>query len=186
MSEDAAGYTLAEALAALLMVGLAVAGLTQATALVGRFMSAAGETAGAERASALAQRDLDKLMESAGPFGAESGRFDGAAERFDFDCGGAASCGAALALIDGRQRLIVTREGRAVSTHVLAAGGHRFEYLTDRGVSNAWASGSGGVLRAVALVGAKGAAVAVAPVWGEQPADCRFDAVAGDCRSEGS
>jgi len=62
------GYTLAEMLAALLIIGLAMAGLTQAVRVLGLLQSSATRAAGEQRALRRVEVDFVGLLDGHGPF----------------------------------------------------------------------------------------------------------------------
>ncbi len=185
MSE--AGYTLAEMLAALAILGLTVAGLTEGTRVIGRLQAKATGAAQAAAADRRAEMALDGLMAGQGPF-VSDGRGDlrGDASSFAFGCG-AGRCGAAIVKDQGRTWLVVHQGGQQHRT-ALAAQGAAFSYADSEGSASFWPSGSPRPrsLTAVLLqtTGRGGErSLAAAHLWIEEPRNCVFDAIAQGCRS---
>lgn len=192
MNDD--GFTLPDALAALFMVGLAVAGLAEGVRVLGAMQQrAAGDVARNVSARAV-ERDLVSLLRGQGPFTAKGGGgFAGDAGSFSFDCAAGIQCGAQLLGNPSAPLLRVTGPGGAAGFHRLAGETHpRFAYADERGELQAWPPRSDGQdrvgsrrsLRTVSLVGDQGttAPFATVRVWREQALSCRFDAISGDCR----
>lgn len=191
MSRD--GYTLAETMAALVMIGLAIGGLGQATFLIGRLNRATGVDIAAGRRLGAAQRALDGLLTQAGPFHPDDeAGFSGQARSFAFPCGDDGICGAELVLGRDQTTLVVRRKGRAVAARPLGVVPDiRFVYRDAVGAHETWPAGEPLVdgakltLDAVSVVsgrGDPGQPLAVSRLWAQQAAACQFDAIAGDCR----
>lgn len=177
MSSD--GYTLSDALAALLMVGLAMTGLTYASLLLNRAQKASvGE---AMRAADLGrgQRMLRDVLAS-GPASELAGDSVG----FALPCVGG-PCRARLEA-EGQDRKLVISLAGAPERALRVSAGARLAYVGEHGVSGAWPpAGARERLRGVALVEATPSAAPLlyAPVRLDQSANCAFDAVALTCRS---
>ena len=190
MSQD--GYTLAETMAALVKIGLAIGGLGQATFLIGRLNRATGAQVAADHHLGAAQRTLDDLLGKAGPFRVgDSQAFNGRAQSFDFSCDADRICGAELVTSEAQTTLVVRRRGRATAARSLGrVRNARFLYGDTRGLHGAWpaeSDGSGGkpLLSTVVLVEGRddpGRPLAVAAVWAQQAATCQFDSISGECR----
>jgi len=190
MSQD--GYTLAEAMAALVMIGLAIGGLGQATYLIGRLNTAASAEVAVDRRLGGAQRALDGLLAQAGPFRRKDAEgFKGGAASFVFPCEQARLCGAELVAGRDQTLLVVQRGGRATASRPLGRlRAPRFAYRDGAGLHEVWPTGDvareGGVtLEAVVLVEGRRDAprpLAVSQVWAQQAAACQFDSISGECR----
>lgn len=187
MSDD--GYTLAEMLAALAILGMAVGGLGLITSLIARQQLAAGristrlvEERAADRALAqwLADQDAETLS--------------GDDRRLSATCG-TAGCTARLEV--DKQRSVLVLQARAGPARRLRLRQRdvRFGYVDARGATAAWPrseAAEGDILnaapRAVLLTvrARTGAAapLAVARVWTREPRDCQFDAIVGACRTQ--
>jgi prepilin-type N-terminal cleavage/methylation domain-containing protein len=174
------GYTLAEMLAALLIIGLAMAGLTQAVRVLGLFQSSAARAAGEQRTLRRAEVDLARLMDGQGPFRSTEATLTGDGSRFDFDCGRPKRCAALLEPAKGVSRLSISGP---FEDRVAVKAGARFTYATDKAALSAWPpAGERETLRSVNLVGPDGEPIASTRLWVQQSGDCAFDAIAQDCR----
>lgn len=189
MSDD--GYTLAETLAALAMIGLAVGGLSMAVQMMARQQAQISETVAETGARRAADVYLQRLIDVQGAFRShEPDRFQGDASGFRFACAEGATCkveissdakGLGLDVLEGDEvrRLPLRRQGEA-----------RFVYRGLLGETEAWPPSrpERQALRSVALIQkeADGPAREVelieTRIWSEQPADCAFDTVMQDCR----
>jgi len=175
MSDD--GYTLSDALAALLMIGLAMTGLTYATLVLNQAQKASVSQAMHAADLGRGQRMLRDVLAS-GPASELAG--DGAG--FTLPCAG----GPCRAHLDSESRsLVVTVSGEP--EHALSIPhGARLAYVGEHGVTAAWPpAGARDHLRGVALVqpGPDTPPLLYAPARLDQSATCAFDAVALTCRS---
>lgn len=174
------GYTLAEMLAALLIIGLAMAGLTQAVRVLSLFQSAAARATGEQRLLRRAEVDLARLLDGQGPFRSTEDMLVGDGRGFDFDCGRAARCSARLVSAANKTRLLITG---ATEEQVALKEDVHFTYATEKATFAAWPpAGELRTLRAVNLVGARAEPILSARLWVQQSGDCAFDAIAQDCR----
>ncbi|MBS0297123.1 MAG: hypothetical protein JSR45_12495 [Proteobacteria bacterium] len=193
MSED--GYTLTETLAALLMIGLAIVGLTQAMSVIGRIQGRAGASLSQGQTLREARLGLSSVLKGAGPFRSDTEALQGDARSFTFDCGRPSRCGARIESTSGTvQRVVIDFGGRSRSLAVASADPLVFGYEVDGAVPlSAWPPEDEGQrrrsLKAVSLArrSAQGdTLVARARVWSEQPADCKFDLISQECRGGAS
>ena len=189
MNQD--GYTLAETMAALVMIGLAIGGLGQATFLIGRLNQATGVQVAADRHLDAAQRTLDRLLAQAGPFRWDSEAFKGRRSGFVFPCDQGRLCSAELVAGRDQTLLVVQRGGHATASRPLGRlSAPRFAYRDATGLHDVWPysgnpDGARLTLDAVALVEGRDDAprpVSVTAIWAQQEATCQFDAISGDCR----
>ena len=187
MSQD--GYTLAETLAALLIIGLAIGGLTEGMRVIGLMQTAAARTAHETQGLRQAQQALGGLLDAQGPFRSdERDRFVGDVASFDFDCGTNVRCGARLVRKDGAERLLVTRrDGDKASAPLLRVSDARFSYGDGETAAPDWPPEPGRrhVLKSVTILGRSTSGevpVATARLWVEQAPGCQFDPIAQDCR----
>ena len=183
-----AGYTLAETLAALLIIGLAFAGLSEATRVLGRVQGAASASTAATTRAREVQRLLDALLEHAGPFRSDdASRFTGSAQAFQFDCNRPSKCGAALKS-DANGALLSVQQGDGVETQRLVEiKKAQFAYLDDTRLQTRWppSPGERRRLRSIALLSGdsgQSSPIATVRLWREQEARCEFDPIAEDCR----
>ena len=177
------GYTLAEMLAALAILGMAVGGFGLVTSLIARQQLAANrvstrlaEGRAAERALVLWLADQDPLT------------LNGDDRRLSATCG-PTTCTARLEADKSRTMLIL--QGRSGATRRLRLRQPRVQlgYSDNLGRATVWprpGSDEGGARplapRAIVLVAANNAPLAVARIWPREPRDCQFDAIAGACR----
>lgn len=177
------GYTLAEMLAALAILGMAVGGLGLVTSLIARQQLAANrvsvrlmEDRAAERALTLwlAEQDATTLT--------------GDDRTLSASCGPAA-CTARLQPEGRRTVLILQARSGSARRLRLHRRDVRFGYR-DRGEVVVWprTDGDDGDVkdvapRAIVLATANKTVLAVARPWPREPRDCQFDAIAGACRT---
>jgi prepilin-type N-terminal cleavage/methylation domain-containing protein len=184
MSDD--GYTLAEMLTALTILGLAMGGLGLVVTLIARQQLTANRVQARLVDGRAADRALTQWLAQA-----DADDVQGDAQGLSFSCGEAA-CAANLRA-DGRRTLLIL-QGRSGPARRLRLRdqGVRFSYVGDRGAVDAWPAAATAVgggtseaapLRAV-LLSASGAAtpLSVARVWTREARDCQFDAIIGACR----
>jgi hypothetical protein len=184
------GYTAAEALAALAILGLAMTGLTTSMGLIGDGQKKARvrlEQTVLERA---VDQRLEQILARDAPFRSDqASHLTGSAQSLEVDCGGARRCGAriedgVLALQDqnGHQMRLRLPDGEAP----------RFVYIGSYSVSDMWPSPyqpppapAWQSLEAVVIqsqAGGREKPLALAKVWRQQRADCEYDVVIQDCR----
>lgn len=183
MSDD--GYTLAEALAAIVMIGLAIGGLAEAAHVIGRLQerSTASLQVGA-RGQAL-QQGLDRHLQAVEPVWSDRGGVQASARSAVLPCGYGALCRLDLERsAEGERLSLRDARGRTRSVALGATRGARFEYVDDDGVHEVWppAAMPRRTLRAIAVVDGK-RPLAVGRIWPAQPKPCVFDSVVGECRS---
>jgi prepilin-type N-terminal cleavage/methylation domain-containing protein len=181
MTDD--GYTLAEMLAALAILGMAVGGLGLVTSLIARQQLAAhrisirlAEERAADRALGLWLADQDPASLS------------GDDRRLSAACG-PAICTARLEADRLRTVLILQGRSRAVRRLRLRQPRLRFSYSDGLGQVAVWPQpgkdeegAKAAVPRTLVLAAANDIPLAVARVWPREPRDCQFDAIAGACR----
>lgn len=186
MSDD--GYTLAEMLAALAILGMAMGGLGVVASLVARQQLAANRIHLRLVDDRAADRALTLWLDQQ-----DAGTLNGDARGLSATCG-PATCEARLAA--DRKRTVLILRGRSGSARRLRLrhSDVRFSYVGDQGVVSAWprtdvsvgevGEVGGGAPRAVLLtaVGAT-APLAVARAWGREARDCQFDAIIRACRA---
>ncbi|KQY96876.1 hypothetical protein ASD21_22980 [Caulobacter sp. Root1455] len=183
---DDGGYTLAEMLAALAILGMAMGGLGLVASLIARQQLASSrvstrliEDRAADRALTLWLAEQDALTLS------------GDDRRLSATCGEAA-CSARLEADKRRTVLILQARSGPARRLRLRQRDVRFGYLDSRGAAAVWprsdrreGDARDAAPRAILLV-AKGAnaPLAVARVWTREPRDCQFDAIIGACRTK--
>lgn len=184
-----AGYTLAETLTALAMIGLAMGGVALGMQVIGRVQFSASQAVVAGQAVRSAQLRLEDLFLRGGPYRAhETDRFVGAAQRIAFDCGGAEPCKAELEPARrGFKLRIKDHTGRTLEAPLAGASEPHFVYEGRAGVSLTWPPSAGGreALRTVSLISQSDdgeVALLAARLIAEQPRRCDYDPILADCR----
>lgn len=186
-----AGYTLAEALVALVVVGLAVGGLTLATEQILRLQAAAGHDAKAAAGASRLSAAFSGLLDGEGPFPSEDrDGFFGDSDQFDFPCGDRTCGGELVRRSNGIELVLRARSGRSSVFPLGADRALAFEYSSANGEHDAWPPTDARrpeALRSIELMrtrlGAE-APIAQARIWNEQAADCAFDTISRTCRTE--
>lgn len=179
MSEN--GYTLADALAALFMIGLALAGLSEGMFVVGRQQRAATEDARAAALMRGADQGLARAVALYAPQGSPTD-FVGDPVRAEFSCSGTQSCRLQVVDEGGKSVLVLTLpEGGTERTSLPGAGAH-FAYQHGAGTSASWPV-EGARLRALMLRSQDGGLIAHRRMRIEQSAECAFDPVVRACRA---
>jgi hypothetical protein len=184
-----AGYTLAETLAALLIIGLAFGGLSEGIRVIGLFQAATAATT--ENAASLwrLQDGLNRLLYRQGPFRSdEPQRFAGDATGFSFDCGRPKPCGAQITGDAAETRLTLTDSTGAHDIGLARAPAAAFLYSDGKTLSVGWPppQDERRMLKSVLLVGRSSegeAPIAGVRLWREQEDGCQFDPIAQDCRA---
>lgn len=182
------GYTLAEMLAALVMIGLAVGGLTMGVRVIGHGEAQVARATTEGGSLRTLQAALNALLDNAGPFRTkDNATFRGAGAAFSFPCNAPKPCGAALTQSGEETVLQVRRaDGNAARFKTAGSGPLHFEFVGSQSRNQNWPPPPpiSDVLRSVVLVRDNdGAAIASTRIWREQPADCAFDPISGDCRA---
>lgn len=180
------GYTLVEMLAALLIIGLAVGGLSQAMRVIGLTQSATARAISEERERQTIDRRLEALLASRGPFVSNdaSGVYGGQ-DTFTFDCGKTSPCGVRLSTGGKSERVAI---GSATPTVLAKTDDLGLVYGGDRGSSETWppTNSQRQTLQWFAIVGGsqeQPSPVAVARLWREEAPDCVFDLISQTCRA---
>jgi hypothetical protein len=180
------GYTLTEALTALLMLGLALGGVTQAVHVMsGGSVRLERER---ERLEGLAQARslLRGLPDNLGPFVAGADRqrpwLSGSETSMRFICGYREFCAIDLQPAPGGVKLDVTTNGHLRSVRLRSVDGPRLQYVSavDGVVSSTWPLRIGDRLGAVELEDRR-STLAVLLIDNVQDAACAFDLVSGGC-----
>jgi hypothetical protein len=187
-----AGYTLVEALAALVMIGLAMGGLTVGIGVVSGAQSRATDAVAAAQAGHAAQAALERALQPLSPFRAhDGGRLTGDRTGFAYACGEDRPCrvdlqpaakGPVLAMTDaaGVRRIALRRPG---AVHFLYQGSL---YADTPTALDAWppTDAQRQALKAILVVddAAEDRPLVTAKLWAEQPGRCDFDVVMQDCR----
>ena len=185
MTED--GYTLVEMLAALAILGLAMAGLAGAAEAFRNLQLAVARPMASAAALVRAQRDLDRLLAGAGPFLSQgSNGLEGDSSTFSFACG-SARCAAALEDAGADAFLRIDFGGSTDTARLVAAAGARFTYADSSAAFSDWrpqqsSQESAKALQSISVVSGS-TPLAVTRLWLAEPADCEFDGVTRACRN---
>jgi len=185
MSEG--GYTLAESLAALMMVGLAVGGVAAGMNALGQMQAAATRKIETGQAIRSLDLSLNRLLGGRGPFMSDAkGAFTGDQFGFSFDCKAPRSCTARIERSARGLRLDVT-EGGVVSTRLARLADARFLYVGSSTVGPTWPPSFAApqALRSVVLIGRDQhgeTPLATARIWIEDSGVCNFDLSSQTCR----
>jgi prepilin-type N-terminal cleavage/methylation domain-containing protein len=185
------GYTLAEMLAALVIIGLAITGLAEAFRALRLTQAGAARAVAEERSLVRARRGLERVLQGEGPFkNDDPAGLKGGASGFVFDCRGGGRCGARIVGSTAGVDLVFEGEhgwrdvARLDNVHELS-----FSYQSGRGPSGDWPpKGLARTLSAVSLdkgPSEGGGPLLAAPVWSEQAKACAFDPIIQDCRTAG-
>lgn len=181
MNDD--GYTLAEALAAMLILGLAMGGLIEGARVMGRMQTPIVASRADDQALRRAEAAFAGLVKLR--VGGDQ-TLAGNAQGFTFDCA-AAACGLSLARKGGQMTLILRRGEVAQSFPLPQAGNISLVYLARDGRFDHWPQpGSSRALDGMMIVGtsAQGEVpLVIARSWIEHPKTCEFDMIAKGCRT---
>jgi hypothetical protein len=180
-----AGYTLAETLAALLILSMAVSGLYTGVELLGRRQAVVGHMMAAVEDQRTAQSALERLFEGLGPYRtSDPESFSGNAAAATFACGAAARCTVAAGADSVGPRLVLATPAGARVIHVPGQAPLRLVYQGELGDSAVWPPNRGRVehLRSIRVLDAAQRPLAAARLWRGQAQDCAFDPIAQDCR----
>lgn len=181
MNED--GYTLAEVLAAMLILGLAIGGLVEGSRIVGRMQTPIVSSRRNDQVLRAAEASVAGLLRLR-PGGDQT--LSGNDQGFQFTCR-TAPCGLALLSEGQRQSLVVKRGEVAQSFSLPQAGKFSLVYFARDGRFDRWPQpDSKRVLEGVMIVetSAQGELpLVVARSWIEHPKTCEFDMIAKGCRT---
>ncbi len=190
MSQD--GYTLAETLAALVMIGLAMGGLTAGVRVIGINQSAADRRLTQTKVGLETDRTLGRLFAGQGPFNTNDVQGLRADEHaLDFECGAAVRCGAWMTKdTKGIGLSVVDPHGRT-SVPLPGVRSARFAYVGSTATTEVWPpnlrdQADSETLRSVLVLADRGAGeapIASARIWRQQPLSCAFDPISETCRT---
>jgi hypothetical protein len=186
------GYTAAEALAALAILGLAMGGLTASMGLIGLGQ----RTARAQLEQSARERTIDQRLElmlaHGAPFRSDQiGNLVGDGQSLGLDCGGGRRC---AARIEGDLLVIQSQSGSESKLGLPRGDQPRFVYVGSYSASDIWPprplpAPAWQSLKAVVVqsqIGGREKPLALAKVWRQQRVDCEYDVVIQDCRGGGS
>jgi prepilin-type N-terminal cleavage/methylation domain-containing protein len=188
------GYTLAEMLVALMIIGLLMAGLGRGVSLLSNLQGAASTSIGRHWEIRNARENLASLLDGRGPFltaGPSASDFSGSPHDFKFNCGSASRCGASLSEDGSAVRLQISRpSGDTVVARLPGVSHASFLYGSDQSFGSDWPrqSDKPQALRWIFITeepsGGPKPLFSV-PVLVDQAADCQFDTITRTCRNGG-
>jgi prepilin-type N-terminal cleavage/methylation domain-containing protein len=174
------GVTLAEMLAALAVIGLAIGGLGQGIYAIGRYQRAAAARMDHSAELVTVQDELNRVVQAADG----DADLEGGDQGFALACGAARTCSVQISKTADAIAFRNPHDERTVATAGLE--GLRFAYLDDTGINASWPpSTSFARLTGVAIFkGGKsdGLPLAYAPVPVQQRTKCEYDTISGLCR----
>jgi hypothetical protein len=182
-----AGYTATEALAALAIIGLAVAGLASGMQVISRGQSSTTAALADDVALRSIGDGLDQLLARQGPFRSDRDGLQGDSRGFSFACG-ALRCGAEAT---GDAMIFHREDGSSQAIALPQKVRPAFRYGASDATDEVWPPASqpglaprSQILRMIALTDATGGGPLGAPhtVWVQQAADCQYDSTIRDCR----
>lgn len=183
------GYTLAEALAALLILGMAMTGLFAGTRVLVQAQGRTSNLVADDRAIAQARTAFDGAATNAWATRALlANRFDGDARGFRYSCNGLTTvCGVSLSDNGADSLLLVIGPDGDRTRWKLPHG--RAAYLVYNSTSGGfrgWQAGNNhGLLRSISVVrpvGGGDSPMISARLWIEQSQTCEFDTITRACR----
>lgn len=181
MNED--GYTLAEVMAAMLILGLTIGGLVEGARVIGRMQAPVIASRQDDQALRRAEAGLAGLLKRRE---GDDRTLAGDGLSFRFTCGGQA-CTAALTPGERQSTLIVRRGEVAQSFSLPQAGKLSLLYLARDGRFDRWPQpGPARDLTGVMIIGTSAQGelpLVVARSWIEHPKTCEFDMIAKGCRT---
>lgn len=187
MLDSEAGYTMADALAGLLMISLAMLGLAQALQVGSRLQRRTAEavsiTAGARKAQAM----LDRSVAAHGPFSARDGRLAGDERALAITGESGAPIRVRLTRADQGESMRLEGAGAPQTIQLPNRTGLVFRYYDADGVGHkTWPEG-GDNLAAIAIIPSERASdpLVWSTVWPDQAADCALDPTTFDCARDG-
>lgn len=180
------GFTLADTMAAMLIISLAMVGLLQGTQMIARVQRANAAQHQVLVEARAVQAALLALFRAPGAdSGALSERLRGDASHLSFGCA-SGDCSASLTARLGRTWLETLAGSRSAAAPVGRIGGAvRFVYVGRLGVYDAWPAAeapAGERLRAVRVEDGERPLASVR-VWLEQTVDCNYDLISHQCRA---
>ena len=183
MTNGEAGYTLIETLTALVMISLAMGGLSVGLQVVAGSQGRIGASLVQTESARSVQTMLERTLQPAGAFRAQdSARFVGRKDRFDYACDAAVLCKAEIKDETKGATLVMGKPERHLPLH--AKGPVRFVYQGSAGGSDVWppTGTDRQALTAISMVDEANLPIVTAKLWSEQPGLCAFDVVMQDCR----
>jgi hypothetical protein len=184
---DSGGYTLAEALTALVMVGLAMTGAGEAVHFLSSTSLRLHSQSAAASERAFVQHALAGLPPDLGPFRSDAGGFAGSPLAVSFPCDIRDQCSITLAKGDGAATMSVAigDHRRAKRLRYLPELHFGFISAADGSAWPSWPDGRSGDRLGGLLVTSGPTPVAYLRLSKVQPDACAFDPATGACRKIG-
>lgn len=188
------GYTAAEALAALAILGLAMGGLATSMSLITAGQTKARARLEQSMLERAANQRLENLLARDAPFRSDqTNHLVGDEQGFEADCGAALRC---TARIDEGRLRIRKGDGTITALNLPDGDAPHFVYVGSYSSSAVWPPAplpppapSWQTLGSVLIQSRSGneeKPLVVAKVWRQQRADCEYDVVIQDCRGAAS
>jgi hypothetical protein len=182
------GYTLAEALAALLILGLAMTGLFAGTRLLVQAQGRTSKVIADDRAVASARTAFEASATNASAIKAVlANQFNGGARSFQYPCASTSGCG--VSFTDRGEDGVLTvvgADGRRTTFRLPHGRGAYLVYNSTSGGFLGWQVGNNhGLLRSINVVRPAGdgdTPMISARLWIEQSQTCEFDTITRACR----
>jgi prepilin-type N-terminal cleavage/methylation domain-containing protein len=188
MSRD--GYTLAEMLVALAIVGLTAGGLAEGARALDRIQRQTAAELTSVRAMATIQERFSEFLGPRGPFWSDDKptRFQGSADDLSFPCGDGTCTAQLLSAETGVLLELGFEDGTSVNLPVPGVRTARFSYDDARTEYSDWPPSVQGLrLKSVTILGGSEPdqhPLAMAPLELEQAPDCEFDPIIKTCRKQ--
>jgi prepilin-type N-terminal cleavage/methylation domain-containing protein len=183
------GYTLAEMLVALAVLGMAIGGLAAGARVIDRSIAAGARATERMHAAQAVDQALEAVLKGKGPFSSEEAAgFVGDAAGFSFNCGEAAPCGASVDRASPGPELVISHGSQRTAYPLAGVEAAHFLYLGYDTRGEHWPPPKGvrDTLQAVALVGGKDGAdlpIVSISLWKDEDLRCTFDPIDGMCRA---
>lgn len=189
---------MAEAMAAMLIIGLSMGAMVKGSEAVLKTEQRTASHTAASITSAAITWELKDVLTGSGPFGSDGeGRLVGDANGFSYPCEGGA-CSAIIASRNGHATIVFqtptgTTRANLPDQMIQPKGQVQWTYVTATGQLDHWpvirqVNGRDVVeplLQVELSERRSGRLIASGRIWREQAADCAFDGIARDCRKIG-
>jgi prepilin-type N-terminal cleavage/methylation domain-containing protein len=173
---DDRGYTLAEMLAALMIVGLVIGGVAGGVTAAARLQRQGAERARAAESAAALANGLTALLREQGPFSSAGGvKLAGDRRGFSFACAGGGACSAAVGRGGRAASILLVGPGRNATIRWPGWVAPTFEYIGSKTTGDHWPPDNPTDwqrLRAVAVTDAgSDVPLATVRIWVEAPSE---------------
>lgn len=176
------GYTVAEVMAALLILGLAFTALFQGTWAIRRSQAQTAQRMESGRAADAARSALVRFLSQPG---APAEALLGTAAGLSMRCG-SVPCTLTVTVDNKGSRLVSELDGQRTERALQGVKRPAMRYLTSAGELDRWPAPAANQVRLVAVAivdeGANASPVATVRLWSQQPQDCMFDSISAQCQ----